>query len=134
MDAIGGTPRQPTSTPSVPRGQKTVDGRVDVGAQVRTRYLTSSLSRGLTDFHSSFPAQNMRYESSAYGPLPGTCEIAVGGYGTSRVPVPSTAGSVTVPRERWSWFSMGGSVRKVCEMSMKRVVRVSPSPRSLIIS
>ena len=42
-------------------------------------YLTSSLSEGITSFHSK-GVQKMRNESDAYGPVPGRCEIAVVGY------------------------------------------------------
>jgi hypothetical protein len=37
----------------------------------RTIYLMSSLSQGMTVRQASGPPQYMRYESSAYGPLPG---------------------------------------------------------------
>jgi len=57
--------------------------------ELLTKYRISSLSVGITDFHSSDvglseAVQNIRYESRAYVPAPGRCEIGVEGYNGGR--------------------------------------------------
>ena len=100
-----------------------------------TKYRISSLSVGITDFHSSdvglsWAVQNIRYESRAYVPAPGRCEIGVEGYIEAREAKKRDFrwGEEDDLDARWSYIE-GGSCKYCLDILMSLFARTLCVPK-----